>query len=279
MLEYDTTILSPVSFWVEVFTSHTLKQNCFHKENLFEKEHIFYQNFQDKTRFWNKLSQQRFRMRFKNFKTCQFSKLKSSKAWKFEGKIFSENQCLRERLLLKMPFLHNFTQREGEVLRFRALLKNMEETEKNLGNKIEWKFQKLVCFPISSLTRAPILKRETENVSVFQPTFYNSSNFENRFLKRVRFWLNFFTTRQFLNRKNFMASKSELKSFFRKTKYAGKPSIKKKFFLSFHTVTTSTLTIFRSLESLDFAEECNGEKKTNYNSKVQETIRFWISFL
>ena len=106
--EYDTTILSPVSFWMEVFTFQTLKQNSFHKENLFEKEHIFYQNFRDKIWYWNKLSQ-RFRKRIKNFETCHVLKLKTSNAWKFEGKTFSWNQCLRENLLLKKHFLHNFT--------------------------------------------------------------------------------------------------------------------------------------------------------------------------
>ena len=83
--EYDTTFSLPVCFWMENFTFPTLKQNSFHKENLLEKEHIFYQNFRDKTWFWNKLSQ-RFRMRIKNFRTCQVLKLKTSNAWEFEGK-------------------------------------------------------------------------------------------------------------------------------------------------------------------------------------------------
>ena len=39
------------------------------------------------------------------------------------------------------------------------------------------------------------------------------------------------------------------------------------------------MTVFCSLESFDSAEEFNGEKKTNYKSKVQKTVRFWISFL
>ena len=37
------------------------------------------------------------------------------------------------------------------------------------------------------------------------------------------------------------------------------------------------MTIFCSLETSDSAKECNGEKKTNYKSKVQKTLRFWIS--
>ena len=83
--EYDTTFSLPVCFWMENFTFPTLKQNSFHKESLLEKEHIFYQNFRDKTWFWNKLSQ-RFRMRIKNFRTCQVLKLKTSNAWEFEVK-------------------------------------------------------------------------------------------------------------------------------------------------------------------------------------------------
>ena len=47
--ENDTTISSPVSFWMEVLTFPTLKQKSFHKENLLEKEHIFYQNFREKS--------------------------------------------------------------------------------------------------------------------------------------------------------------------------------------------------------------------------------------
>ena len=53
---------------------------------------------------------------------------------------------------------------------------------------------------------------------------------------------------------------------------------KKVFFWSFHTVTTSKLTIFCSLESFDSAKECKVEKRTNYKSKVQKTIRFLITF-
>ena len=155
----------------------------------------------------------------------------------------------------------------------------MEDTEKNLENKFEKKFQKLVWFRISFLTTAQFLIRENKNVSVLQPTFYNSSRFELRYSKRVRFWLNFFTNRQFLSRKIYIASDSEVKSFFKKTKYAGNLSFKKKcFFLSFHTVSTSELTIFCSLESFDSAKECNCEKRTNYKSKFQKTIIIWISF-
>ena len=106
--EYDTTFSSPVSFSMEVFTFQTLEQNSFHKESLLEKEHIFFQNFREKLWFWNKLSKC-FRMRIKTFKTCQFLKLKNSNAWDFEGKTFSWNHCLRETLLLKKHFLHNFT--------------------------------------------------------------------------------------------------------------------------------------------------------------------------
>ena len=106
--ENDTTILSPVSLWMEVFTFQTLKQNSFHKENSLEKEQIFYQNFRDKTWFLNKLSQ-RFRKRIKNFETCQVLKLKTANAWEFEGEIFSRNHCLRETLLLKKHFLNDFT--------------------------------------------------------------------------------------------------------------------------------------------------------------------------
>ena len=87
--ENDTTILSPVSFWMEVFTFQTLKQNSFHKEYLLEKEQIFYQNFRDKTWFWNKLSQ-RFRMRIKNFETCQVLKSKTATHGNLKGKYFQE---------------------------------------------------------------------------------------------------------------------------------------------------------------------------------------------
>ena len=80
---------SPVSFSMEVFTIQTLEQNSFHKESLLEKEHIFFQDFREKLWFWNKLSE-RFRMRIKTFKTCQFLKLKTSNAWDFEGKHFHE---------------------------------------------------------------------------------------------------------------------------------------------------------------------------------------------
>ena len=38
------------------------------------------------------------------------------------------------------------------------------------------------------------------------------------------------------------------------------------------------MTIFCSLETFDSVKECNGEKKTNYKSKVQKAIRLWISF-
>ena len=192
---------------MENLSFQTLKQNSFHQENLLEKEQSFNQNFQDKIRFWNKLPQ-RSRIRNIVFKTCQVLKLKSSEARKIEGKTFSWNQWLREILLLKKHFLHKFTLYESQVLRLRTLLKTMEKCEKNLDNKFEKKFQKLVWFRISFFTKAPILKRETENVCVFQPIFYNSSNFDSRFLQRIRLWNNLSTTPQFLKRKNYKAPDS-----------------------------------------------------------------------
>ena len=134
--EYDTTILLPVSFWMENFSFQTLKQNSFHQENLLENEQSLNQNFRDKIRFWNKLPQ-RSRIRINIFKTCQVLKLKSSEARKIEGKTFPWNHWLREILLLKNHFLHNFSLYESQVLRLRALLKTMEECEKNLDNKFE----------------------------------------------------------------------------------------------------------------------------------------------
>ena len=107
--EFDKTISLPVSFRIENFTFQTLKQNSFHKEKILEKGQIFNQNFRDKIRFWNKIPQ-RFTIWIKDFKTCQVSKLKSSKTWKFEERIFSWNQGLRESLFLKKHFLHNFSQ-------------------------------------------------------------------------------------------------------------------------------------------------------------------------
>ena len=101
--ENDSTILSPVSFWMEVFTFQTLKQKSFHKENLLEKEHIFYQNFRDKNWFWNKFSQ-RFRMRIKNFKTCHVLNLKTSNAWNFEGKTYSWNQLFEGNFASQKAF-------------------------------------------------------------------------------------------------------------------------------------------------------------------------------
>ena len=79
--EYDTTILSPVSFWMENFSFQTLKQNSFHQENLLENEQSFKQNFRDKIRFWNK-PPQRSGIRINIFETCQVLKLKSSEARK-----------------------------------------------------------------------------------------------------------------------------------------------------------------------------------------------------
>ena len=38
-------------------------------------------------------------------------------------------------------------------------------------------------------------------MSEFKPNFYNSSNFDSRFLQRIRLWNDLFTTPQFLNRK------------------------------------------------------------------------------
>ena len=36
--------------------------------------------------------------------------------------------------------------------------------------------------------------------------FYNASDFELKFLQRVRFWIKIFTTRQILNQNNFLKS-------------------------------------------------------------------------
>ena len=172
----------PSLFELKNFLFQTLKRNSLYKGNLLEKEHIFYQNFRDKIRFWKKLSQ-RFRMRINNFKTFQVLNLKTSNEWKFEGKLYLWNQCLREVLLVKRHFLHNFSLYESQILRLRALLKTMEECEKNLDNKFEKKIQKLVWFRISF--------------------FYKGSNFETRNWKRVRLpanfvqlakiWIDFFT--------------------------------------------------------------------------------------
>ena len=117
-------------------------------------------------------------MRINNFKSFQVLNLKTSNEWKFEGNLFLWNQCLREILLLKKHFLHNFTLQECQVLHFRALLKNTEGIEKNSGNKFDWKFRKLLWFRNSF--------------------FYKSSNFETRNWKRVRLPANFLQLIKFL---------------------------------------------------------------------------------
>ena len=251
--ENDTTILSPVSFWMENFSFQTLKQNSFHQENLLENEQSLNQNFRDKIRFWNKLPQ-RSRIRINNFKMCQVLKLKSSEARKIEGKTFPWNQCLRENLLLKKHFLHNFSMYESQVLRWRALLKTMEECEKNLDNKFEKKIQKLVWFRISFFTKAPILKRETENVCVFQPIFYNSSNFESIFLQRVRFWLSFFTDRHYFESKNIKRIRLRSEIVFQKNKVRWKTQFQKNSFLIFSHGNNAKIDYFLLTWTVWFCE-------------------------
>ena len=175
--ENDSTILSPVIFWMEVFTFQTLKQKSFHKENLLEKEQIFYQNFRDKTWFWNKLSQ-RFRMRIKNFETCQVLKSKTATHGNLKGKYFQEIIVWGKLCFSKSIFCIILHCKKVKFCIFVPCWKTWKEKKrirKTNSNKI---FQKFVWFRISFFTWALILKRETENVAVFQPTFYNSSNFE-----------------------------------------------------------------------------------------------------
>ena len=116
-------------------------------------------------------------------------------------------------------------------MHFRALLKSMEGREKNSENKCEEKLRKLLWFRNSCFTRAPILKRETENVCDFQQIFYNSSYFESIFLQRVRFWLSFFTTRQYFESKNIKGIRLRSEIVFQKNKVRCKLSFKKNSFL------------------------------------------------
>ena len=62
---------------------------------------------------------------------------------------------------------------------------------------------------------------------ILEWNFYNASDFELKILQRVRFWIKFFTTRQFLKKNNF------LKSMFLKKKLFLKSTILKKKLLFF----------------------------------------------
>ena len=106
---------------------------------------------------------------------------------------------------------------------------------------------------------------------VFQPIFYNSSNFESIFLQRVRFWLSFFTTRQYFESKNIKGIRLRSEIVFQKNKVRWKTQFQKKIVSwSFRTVTTRKLTIFCSLEPFDAANDCRGEKKIKFQSKSSE---------
>ena len=154
--QYDTTILLSVTFWVENFMFQTLKRNSFHKGNLMEEEHISYQNFRDKIRFWKKLSQ-RFRMRIKNFKTFQVLKLKTSNEWKFEGKKYSWNQCLREILLLKNNYYIILHCKKVKFCIFVPCWKTRKEKKRS---------------------------RKTNSIKNFE----SYSDFETTFLQELQFW-------------------------------------------------------------------------------------------
>ena len=159
---------------MEVFLFRILKQNSFHKENLLENEHIFYQNLRDKIRFWKKLSQS-FRMRIKNFKTCQFLKLKNSNAWKFEGKIYSWNQCLRKILLPKIIFCKMFHCKKVKFCIFVPCWKTRKE------QKRIWKTNSIKDF---------------ESYSDFETAFLQKLQFWNEKLKICASSSQFFTTHQ-----------------------------------------------------------------------------------
>ena len=142
-----------------------------------EKEHIFYQNFRDKIRIWKKLSQ-RFRMRIKNFKTFQVLKLKTSNAWKFEGKVYSWNQCLREILLLKNIFYIILHCKKVKFCTFVPCWKTRKEKKR--------------------IRKANSIKN-FESYSNFETAFLQELQFGNEKLKTCASSSQFFTTHQFFN--------------------------------------------------------------------------------
>ena len=60
-------------------------------------------------------------------------------------------------------------------------------------------------FEKNLFTTRPILNQWCKIVFEFKSNFYNSSNFDSRFLQRIRLWNNLSTTPQFLKRKIYKA--------------------------------------------------------------------------
>ena len=117
-------------------------------------------------------------MRIKNFKTFQVLKLKTSNAWKLEGKIYLWNQCLTEILLLKKHFCINLQCKKVKFCIFVPCWKTRKEQKR--------------------------IRKTNSNKN-----FESYSDFETAFLKELQFWneklktcassSQFFTTHQILN--------------------------------------------------------------------------------
>ena len=88
-------------------------------------------------------------------------------------------------------------------------------------------------------------------MSYFELTFNSSLDLESKFLKRVRFRINLFNTRQNLNRKNYKALDFEGKIFVENQQFLKSCSQKNNLFLSFYTVKATKLALSCFLASLD----------------------------
>ena len=94
-------------------------------------------------------------------------------------------------------------------------------------------------------------QRRFFNVSYFEQAFNNSSDLESKFLKRARFRINLFNTREKLNRKFYNASDFEGKTFVENQFFWKICSQRINFTVSFYTVKATKLALSCFLANLD----------------------------
>ena len=74
-------------------------------------------------------------------------------------------------------------------------------------------------FRIKNFKSCQILKQKFYKLSDFESNFYNASDFKTNFLRRVRFWIRNFTTRQVLRKDLLLKSPVFKKKFFSKSEF------------------------------------------------------------
>ena len=108
-----------------------------------------------------------------------------------------------------------------------------------------WKFESTIL-PIARFwnkffATRPIFHRWSKNLSDFKPIFENSSNFDSRFLQRIRFWIILFSYPSVFESKKLRSIRFWKNIDFRRTEFVGTSIPHSQFLVSIHIGKTNQL--------------------------------------